>query len=388
MTPGQMIRRFKVEKVLGEGTFGRVVRCTEIRSQSDQWKEKSRRAGGGKVAVKVIKNISKYRDAARYEINVLRVLRERDPFCRYHCVQALSWFNYHGHVCIVFEMLGLSVFDFLEKNDFAPYPIEHVRVMAYQLISAVNFLHTQKITHTDLKPENILLVDDTYDILYCAKLRRSKRVLRRPDVRLIDFGSATFEHEHHTTIVSTRHYRAPEVILELGWSYPCDVWSVGCILFEMATGAALFMTHDNLEHLAMMERALGRHIPSRMIRRTRKRKYFYHGRLDWDPYSDDGRYVRQNVRPLTHHFNESIRSERDLLDLIEGLLVYNSKERLTLKEALNDPFFDDLSPGYLIEDQYRRNNARDSASGHSRRSFSGSKRRHRSRTYSYSSRSQ
>lgn len=35
----------------------------------------------------------------------------------------------------------------------------------------------------------------------------------RTDVRLIDFGSATFDHEHHSTIVSTRHYRAPEVIL-------------------------------------------------------------------------------------------------------------------------------------------------------------------------------
>lgn len=49
------------------------------------------------------------------------------------------------------------------------------------------------------------------------------------DVRLIDFGSATFDHEHHSTIVSTRHYRAPEVILELGWSQPCDVWSIGYV---------------------------------------------------------------------------------------------------------------------------------------------------------------
>lgn len=52
-------------------------------------------------------------------------------------------------------------------------------------------------------------------------------------VKLIDFGSATFEWEHHSSIVSTRHYRAPEVILELGWSHPCDVWSIGCIIFEL-----------------------------------------------------------------------------------------------------------------------------------------------------------
>jgi len=52
-------------------------------------------------------------------------------------------------------------------------------------------------------------------------------------VKLIDFGSATFEWEHHSSIVSTRHYRAPEVILEIGWSHPCDVWSIGCIIFEL-----------------------------------------------------------------------------------------------------------------------------------------------------------
>lgn len=42
------------------------------------------------------------------------------------------------------------------------------------------------------------------------------RVLKSPEIRLIDFGSTTFDHEHHSTIVQTRHYRAPEVVMELG----------------------------------------------------------------------------------------------------------------------------------------------------------------------------
>ncbi len=54
--------------------------------------------------------------------------------------------------------------------------------------------------------------------------------------------------------MSTRHYRAPEVILGLGWSFACDMWSVGCILVELLAGDALFQTHENLEHLAMMEK--------------------------------------------------------------------------------------------------------------------------------------
>lgn len=59
-------------------------------------------------------------------------------------------------------------------------------------------------------------------------------------IKLIDFGSATFDEQYHSTIVSTRHYRAPEVILGLGWTFPCDIWSCGCILLELATGDALF----------------------------------------------------------------------------------------------------------------------------------------------------
>lgn len=83
---------------------------------------------------------------------------------------------------------------------------------------------------------------------------------------------------------------------ELGWSQPCDVWSIGCILFELYLGITLFQTHDNREHLAMMERILGT-IPHRMARKT-KTKYFYHGKLDWDDKSSAGRYVRDNCKPL------------------------------------------------------------------------------------------
>ena len=68
---------------------------------------------------------------------------------------------------------------------------------------------------------------------YCAATKRNLRRMRDTRVKLIDFGSATFDWEHHSSVVSTRHYRPPEVILELGWSQPCDVWSTGAIIFEL-----------------------------------------------------------------------------------------------------------------------------------------------------------
>ena len=68
---------------------------------------------------------------------------------------------------------------------------------------------------------------------YCPAAKKNIRRMRDTRVKLIDFGSATFDWEHHSSVVSTRHYRPPEVILELGWSQPCDVWSIGCIVFEL-----------------------------------------------------------------------------------------------------------------------------------------------------------
>ncbi|KAF5904308.1 histone-lysine N-methyltransferase SETDB1-A-like isoform X1, partial [Clarias magur] len=277
--------RYEIVGTLGEGTFGRVMECID------------HRRGGAHVALKIIKNVEKYREAARLEINVLERINERDPENKNLCVQMFDWFDYHGHMCLSFELLALSTFDFLKENNYLPYSISQVRHMAYQLCLAVKFLHDNKLTHTDLKPENILFVNSDFTISYSAEKKRDERTVKSTAVRVVDFGSATFDHEHHSTIVSTRHYRAPEVILELGWSQPCDVWSIGCILFEYYLGFTLFQTHDNREHLAMMERILGP-VPSRMIRKTRKQKYFYRGRLDWDENSSAGRYVRENCKPL------------------------------------------------------------------------------------------
>ena len=113
------------------------------------------------------------------------------------------------------------------------------------------------MTHTDLKPENVLFVSPgdwrVELVAHGAKSSggqpNTKQVRRMRDsrVKLIDFGSATFDWEHHSSVVSTRHYRAPEVILELGWSHPCDVWSIGCIIFELYNVSKFSSTH-NIPH--------------------------------------------------------------------------------------------------------------------------------------------
>jgi len=275
--------RYKILATLGEGTFGKVVKVKEL--NTDQV-----------LALKIIKNVDKYREAAKLEVNVLEKLQEKDPQGNFLCGKMLSWFNYWGHMCLLFELLGLSVFDFLKENNYHPYPLEQVRHIIYQLCHSVKFLHECRLTHTDLKPENILFCSSDWEISYNSRKRKDVRKVKNTEVRLIDFGSATFDWEHHSKVVSTRHYRAPEVILELGWAQPCDIWSIGCIAFELYLGFTLFQTHDNREHLAMMEKILGP-LPTSMVRRT-KTKYFQGGRLLWDEHSSAGKYVRENCKPI------------------------------------------------------------------------------------------
>jgi len=97
-------------------------------------------------------------------------------------------------------------------------------------------LHDLHLIHTDLKPENILLVHNDWKLVHIPvplkvsrpyRLRdvkylisvffsqrpKNKRILLSTEIRLIDFGSATFDNEYHSTVVATRHYRAPEIIL-------------------------------------------------------------------------------------------------------------------------------------------------------------------------------
>lgn len=316
---------YTIVKDLGEGTFGKVVEVADSKNNS--------------FALKIIRNISKYRDAARYEIRVLKKLRDADPHGDNLVIPLVDNFDYHGHACLVFPLLGLSVFDFLRDNEYYPFPVDHVRHIGYQLAKSVLFMHQNKLTHTDLKPENLMFRHRSYKTV--KEGGKKYRIIDDPNVILIDLGGATLEDEHHTTIVSTRHYRAPEVILELGWSHPCDVWSVGCILFELYTGYTLFQTHDSREHLAIMERALGR-LPSSMTERS-KTRHFRDGKLAWDENSADGKYVKEKIHTLEHHQKETNNIDHDnLFAVIRLMLEYDPAKRITLDKVMEHEFFDQL----------------------------------------------
>lgn len=327
--------RYKIMSKLGEGTFGRVIEC---------WDRERKEY----CAIKIIRNVRKYRNAAMMELEVLKKLRANDPGDTRHCVRLLHWFEYRNHICMVFERLGLSLYDFLLKNHYAPFDVEQVREFAFQLLDSVGYVHDLDLVHTDLKPENILLRALEYFKVPLPDSKHYRRIPKSTEIKLIDFGSAAFIGDRHASLVSTRHYRAPEVILGLGWGHSCDLWSVGCILVELVTGVVLFNTHDNLEHLAMMERILG-DIPKALVDAAHESKqtkgFFDNSILNW-PQGETTLESRKAVRKLiglrellTRVAPAKEAEMLELVDLVQKLMSFEASKRISAGDALNHPFF-------------------------------------------------
>ncbi|KAG0303390.1 dual specificity protein kinase kns1 [Dissophora globulifera] len=321
--------RYKIIKLLGQGTFGKVVECFD-------------RETGRHCAIKIIRAVQKYRDASKIEARVLTTLKRHDPPNAYKCLHLNDCFDYRNHVCMVFDLLGQSIYDWLKDNFFCPFPPNQIQQFAFQLLRSVEFLHRLRLIHTDLKPENILLKNGAFrQAPFKKSPSKMRRILLDPEIRLIDFGSATFQDEHHSTVVSTRHYRAPEIIL-------------GCILVEFLTGEALFQTHDNLEHLAMMQAVLGP-IPDKLIRTSHKtaQKYFVSGRLDYpnDETKRNSRKYVKALKPLKDYVVpasnrvENLNFAASLKDLLSQLLTYDPEKRISAAQALKHPYF-----SYIVDE--------------------------------------
>eukprot|EP00440_Ansanella_granifera_P051628 gb/GFBE01055974.1/.p1 GENE.gb/GFBE01055974.1/~~gb/GFBE01055974.1/.p1 ORF type:complete len:510 (+),score=111.59 gb/GFBE01055974.1/:1-1530(+) len=354
---GQMLNaRYVIEDLLGDGTFGRVCLARDQKENRQ-------------VAIKIIRDVKRYMENAKIEADILKDVRKADPHGSSRCAMMYDTFTHESkYFCLVFEPLGTSLYDFLKKNHFRGFWAQDIQVFAKQCLKALKFLHKQlKLTHTDLKPENILLQTMVpprvsrfpREQAWKEAQRRSSRSNHsvppylRPvsaDIKIIDFGNATYEKEHHSTVINTRQYRGPEVVMELGWNEKSDIWSVGCIFMELYTAELLFGTHENLEHLALMEKIVGP-LPDFMLEGASdevKMKFMApkkngaHGdrgvwRLNWpegasSPSSES--HVASQL-PLVRH----VQSEHHLLaDLVRFLLTHDPRKRPSASEALRHPF--------------------------------------------------
>lgn len=130
----------QITRLLGQGTFGKVVQARERRRNKS-------------VAVKIIRSVQKYRDASRIELRVLATLKANDEDNRNRCIHLRDCFDYRGHICIVMDLLGQSVFDFLKGNGFVPFPNSQIQSFARQLFTSVackSSRHCSSVARTDL----------------------------------------------------------------------------------------------------------------------------------------------------------------------------------------------------------------------------------------------
>ena len=236
------------------------------------------------------------------------------------------------------------------------FNIVQIQNIAYQLLQGLNFMHKMNIIHTDLKPENILFVNSDYEktFLFPKNVKNKNNNfycnIKKTDIKIIDFGSAIKldKNKNSYGIINTRQYRAPEVILQCcAINEKTDIWSIGCILYELYSGDLLFPTHNNEEQLCLIQKACG-HFPDWMVKRT-PYKHLYKLFNKCSQHKNDfilnvekcGKCeeIKESLeyQKIVGQFTEP--SHKLFDDFIKRLLNINPKERPSAYEALKHDFF-------------------------------------------------
>ena len=300
---------YKLEKELGSGTFGYVFLA------HDQ--------NGKKYAIKRLRKNSK--NLSR-EIEILQSLKNS-----IHTVQLVECFyseNNKNSIIqnMVFEYFPNDMYNIIKKYKIKnqKIPIEKIKLFTYQLFKGLQELKNKYIIHRDIKPENILV--DNNNLL-----------------KICDFGAAKFfdiDIKSSPYVVS-QFFRAPELFLcSTDYNEKIDIWAVGCILGELLTLDPIFKGDDEGDQFFSILRILG-DINKEDVKYFLKKNNFLISILGKMPsYKQDEKKIYNWVRGLEK------KDKQNCLDLLVRIFKYNPQKRITVKAALDHPFFKNIIADY------------------------------------------
>ena len=166
---------------------------------------------------------------------------------------------------------------------------------------------------------------------------------------LSDFGTSFFNDNKETDEIQTRYYRSPEIILGNSFHHSCDIWSMGCLIYELITGELLFdpsSEKDNFDfeiskyktdffHLYQMYSYLG-NIPEKLIMTSRFKKRYFHLDLSLKHFDTI------KSRSIKKKLEKKIEDPEELdstYNLIKSMLHYDYNQRPSAKELLSHKWF-------------------------------------------------
>ncbi|XP_027200964.2 dual specificity tyrosine-phosphorylation-regulated kinase 2-like [Dermatophagoides pteronyssinus] len=310
--------RYEMLKVIGKGSFGQVIKVYDHKTQQH-------------VALKIVRNEKRFHRQAQEEIRILQHLKKQDKDNTMNIIHMYEHFIFRNHMCITFELLSVNLYELIKKNHFQGFSIQLIRRFAYSILRCLEALYNNKIIHCDLKPENVLLKQQG-----------------RSGIKVIDFGSSCFEHQRIYTYIQSRFYRAPEVILGASYGMPIDMWSLGCILAELATGYPLLPGENENDQLSCIIELLGMP-PQKLIDVSKRAKIFFNSkgypRYCYTKVLSDGSVLIEGSRtprgkmrgpPGTKSWSVALKGCEDecFVDFIKKCLDWDPHTRMTPYAAL------------------------------------------------------
>ncbi|KAI9675088.1 MAG: hypothetical protein M1817_001496 [Caeruleum heppii] len=332
--------RFEVIKDIGDGSFGSV---TSARV----------RTAGAHVArrgtVIAIKTMKKSFDSFAPCLELREVIFLRSLPVHAHLVPALDIFldptSKKLHICM--EYMDLNLYQLMKARDHKCLDGPSVKSILFQIMSGLEHIHANHFFHRDIKPENIMVSCSAASDLNMS-VRRYSAMATPPatpptyNVKIADFGLARETHSKspYTTYVSTRWYRAPEVLLRAGeYSAPVDVWAVGAMAVEVATLKPLFPGGNEVDQVWRICEVMGS--PGNWYSKAGTKV----GGGDWKDGVKLASKLGFSFPKMSPHSMESILQppqwSSSLSNFVTWCLMWDPHHRPTSSQALRHEYFAD-----------------------------------------------